>query len=505
MSDADYSSNDSSDYSIYSDDEESSDEENSADDNLANVRGWCKIDVSNCPPAPPRFSFQEKPGLTFDVVDGENPLEYFLKFFDDEILNFIVKETNEFADDFLINANITPRSRCLSWKELTKEELQLFLALNILMGVNPKPKIEMYWSKDPLIESPFFRCYNLERDICIDESLLLYKGRLAWKQYMPKKRARFGIKFFMLCESSSGYIANAIIYIGKDTDFDTTYMNYGFSTKCVMTLMETLLNKGHCLIMDNFYNSPELTELLIQNKTDVYGTLRCNRKDLPTGFKSEKIRENDVIAYQKGKMLVLKWMDKRAVSMISTIHSAQMTDVIPKAYEQQVLKKKPSTVVDYNKTMGGVDKMDSCTSNYSAKRKRQKKYYKKIFFHLLDLTIWNSFILYKKNDGSLDHLGFRMKLVRNIVERCASNTSRKSTSSKKIENPLRFTGQHFPHKIPATEKKAEPTRCCVICSSKKKDNGKKIRRETRYHCPKCEVGLCPAPCFEIFHTKDDEE
>ena len=55
-----------------------------------------------------------------------------------------------------------------------------------------------------------------EREICLDESILLYKGRLLFKQYLPLKRARFGIKIFSLCESLSGYTYFFRVYSGKD-------------------------------------------------------------------------------------------------------------------------------------------------------------------------------------------------------------------------------------------------------------------------------------------------
>jgi len=44
------------------------------------------------------------------------------------------------------------------------------------------------------------------RDISVDESLMLWKGQLGFRQYIPIKRARFGIKSYELCESGSGYI-----------------------------------------------------------------------------------------------------------------------------------------------------------------------------------------------------------------------------------------------------------------------------------------------------------
>ncbi|GFY69413.1 hypothetical protein TNIN_400421 [Trichonephila inaurata madagascariensis] len=51
--------------------------------------------------------------------------------------------------------------------------------------------------------------------------------------------------------------------------------------------------------MDNYYNSPELGEMLLKSKTDVFGTLRPNRKDLPKELKIEKLTKLDLLAYKR--------------------------------------------------------------------------------------------------------------------------------------------------------------------------------------------------------------
>lgn len=61
--------------------------------------------------------------------------------------------------------------------------------------------------------------YVPNREIAVDEFLIAYKGRLGWRQYMPNKRARFGIKIFQCSESGRGYIWNSFIYTGKGTIF----------------------------------------------------------------------------------------------------------------------------------------------------------------------------------------------------------------------------------------------------------------------------------------------
>lgn len=40
--------------------------------------------------------------------------------------------------------------------------------------------------------------YNPNQNMCIEESIVEWKGRLLFKQYIPSKRHRFGIKLFIL-------------------------------------------------------------------------------------------------------------------------------------------------------------------------------------------------------------------------------------------------------------------------------------------------------------------
>ncbi|GFU62153.1 piggyBac transposable element-derived protein 4 [Trichonephila clavipes] len=183
-----------------------------------------------------------------------------------------------------------------------------------------------------------------------------FMGRLSWKQYIPQKRARFGIKLFQLCESESGYIWNSLIYTGKCTAFNENYNDYGLSTKSVLTLIHELKGKGYCLSTDKFYASLELVELPIDSKTDICGTLRPNRKGLPVSLKSSTLKKGEIIAFQKGEMCVLKWKDKKPLHMISTFHNADMMEV--KAKKGDSVKLKPKAVVFYNNSMGGVDKPD---------------------------------------------------------------------------------------------------------------------------------------------------
>ena len=60
----------------------------------------------------------------------------------------------------------------------------------------------------------------------------------------------------------------------------------------VMKLPGTLLGCGHKLWMVNFYNSPELAgQLKIEHSIACVGTLKLNRKNIPTEVNDKKNEE----------------------------------------------------------------------------------------------------------------------------------------------------------------------------------------------------------------------
>ena len=95
--------------------------------------------------------------------------------------------------------------------------------------------------------------YYPKQNLSLDDSMMLWRGRLSFRQYIPSKAHKYGIKFYELC-SSDGFLLNFLIYKGKGTVIDENGVTFGIVTK----LMKNYLGKGHTLYMDNFYNSIQL-------------------------------------------------------------------------------------------------------------------------------------------------------------------------------------------------------------------------------------------------------
>lgn len=110
---------------------------------------------------------------------------------------------------------------------------------------------------------------------------MLWRGRLEFRRYIPSKYHRFGIKLFELVDCETEFILDFIIYTGTDTEYQII-PGLKLSGSIVMMLMQHYLNKEHHLYVDNWYTSPALFERLHRKKTGACGTVRKNRKGLPS-------------------------------------------------------------------------------------------------------------------------------------------------------------------------------------------------------------------------------
>ncbi|GFS57816.1 piggyBac transposable element-derived protein 4 [Trichonephila inaurata madagascariensis] len=107
---------------------------------------------------------------------------------------------------------------------------------------------------------------------------------------------------------------------------------------------------------------------------------------------------------------------------------------------------------DYNNTMGGVDKVDEHRTNYPVARKRGKKYHQKIFFHLPDQALYNSFIMYNSAGGEKNNMNYRVA----VVEQNKPNVQIPGPGCPSV-SLLCLTGRYFPEHIPPKGKNSSST------------------------------------------------
>lgn len=426
-------------------------------------------------------------GPTFENADL-TPLEVFLKIWDTDIIAHIVRETNRYGGEML-RRNVNSNTRLKRWKDVTDDDIKTFFAIIMLQSLVINNVEREYWYPKldvlqignfkaimpynrfllikrclhfvdnaslpvhpnrldkimPIIEylnKKFSSLYVLEQYIAIDESLLLWKGRLSFSQKIATKKARVGIKSYELCESRTGYLWRMEVYSGKGhvhvaqveaqepvEEHEEGDEPESATSQIVLTLMRPLFNRGHTLVMDNFYNAPLLSRILkVKHKTDSMGTLRLNREFVPEGLRKKaktNMKAGEVAFSSTKDLCVVVWMDKNAVAMISTFHQVKIGGIEKYGY----YKYKPQVILDYNLSMGGIDHKDQMLQAYPIERVRNIIWYKKLFRRLLNVSVHNSFVMFNHNRTQvIGNREFRLQLAKELLQMCRPTFSAITTS-----------------------------------------------------------------------------
>lgn len=252
----------------------------------------------------------QRTGVLIDTSDFK-PVDYFKYFFPDEFFSIMARHTNLYAEQYLENRTLGTHSRFNKWSETSVLEMQAYIALQIAMGINSKPEIADYWSTywltankfsddlsrnryqllntflhfsdnnqrvargqdgyDPLFKVRpllditnvrYINVYAPDQELSIDESMIKFKGRIFFRQYLPAKPTKWGIKTFALCESNTGYGLRFLIYTGKNTFNADRSSDFSMTEQVCLEMIKGYENRGHTLYMDNFYSSPRLFQEL---------------------------------------------------------------------------------------------------------------------------------------------------------------------------------------------------------------------------------------------------
>ena len=376
--------------------------------------------------------------LARSINENLQLLEFFQKTFHRKIIQHIAAETNRYYAQSQQNI----KNKYTKWVDVTEAELLAFFGVTLAMGLTNLPEMRDYWLASSFESVPWFRsiftrgrieqiltflqlvnkentpprkspedklyklgslpetlsktyqeCFTPERELAIDEQMVGMKCRTSIIQYMPKKPKKFGIKLWVLCESISGYCLNLQIYKGKEGDNQESDLPY----RVVMDLMRVYLDRNHYLFVDNYYTFAKLFPNLEKQNTFACGTIRSNRGQLPDEFKNAKLSRDESIyinsPLNNGSLLAVHWYDKRDVFVLSTIHGTGCVEVRRRGDDTPFPK--PTMIDECNHYMSGVDELDQLISTYSF-TKKSKKWWEKVFFRLLEISVINACILYTK-------------------------------------------------------------------------------------------------------------
>ena len=473
--------------------------------------------------------FNEVPGPSRVAMLAESLGDFFKLFIPDTLVQSWVTETNRYATQSRI---VKPST--MKWSDVTFEEILAYLGMLIAMGLVNLPSISDFFSTEPILAHPWFpsilsrdrfqqinRYFHVSnetlypndklaklrpvvdnaitkfralwtphREISIDEQMIGTRCRVGFIQYMPAKPVKFGVKNWVLADSVYPYVCNFQIYTGRDERTP----EHGLSKRVVMDLIQPYLAKGHRLYVDNFYSSPHLFKELYDQNTLACGTVRQERKGMPNELKTKNTRaykKGDSSFMKHGSLTVMRWKDKRDVFALSTFHGNSVEDDMPK---------KPELITSYNQFMNGVDKNDQLLTYYSINVKSMK-WWKKVFWRLLELSIVNMYQIMKFK-GPITHKRLRLDLAQLLVQPLLDARTIRSGLpglGRPAADLDRLRGKHFG----TGSKKGNARGRCKVCAKQKKPNGKCRDTKTANYCERCEVFLCEGNCFKIYHTQQN--
>ncbi|KAL8575850.1 hypothetical protein ACOMHN_014855 [Nucella lapillus] len=451
-------------------------------------------------------------------------------FVDDEVVDYIVDQTNLYARRDKGNHNFVT----------TRQEFRTFMAILLLSGYNQLPRRNMYWERnsdchntavsgamsrnrfdehmrylhladnntlDPndkvskvraflsMINERCLLYFPEQQNLSIDESMVPYFGHHSTKQFIRGKPIRFGFKLWTLADPL-GYIVQFEPYTGAGGG--QQYGRLGLGGTVVKDLISELPQHPYHLTFDNFFTSLPLLSELAAEGIGATGTIRKNRVEHcpmrdATQFKKEDRGALDFRHDRGSNILVVQWNDNSVVTVATNCDRVMLLARVrrwARAQRQFVQIEQPDLIKVYNATMGGVDRADQNINTYRITM-RTKKWWWPFFAHALELVMQNAWLLYRRTDAqnaeSLDLLAFRRRVVQVYLMRHAAIAMPRHAAQlalpavHKVPNEVRFDGVgHFAGP-------SQTTKRCALC-----------KKNTMKLCLKCTVGL-HNQYFNAFH------
>ena len=326
---------------------------------------------------------------------------------------------------FIDKLQVMPRDRFLA--------LHAFWHLNdnTFMGLPTDEDYDKLYKIRPLYNHlrDIFPClYAPGENLAVDESMVPWRGRVAWRQFIANKPVRYGMKLYFLCESGSGYILKMKMYTGKEGN--VREINHG--PNVVLDLVKEYYGKNHIIYSDSFFTNFNLVRVLRNNETFHTGTVIKNRKGNPPDIKTVKLKKGETVTRQKGDIVCVRYHDRKDVMLLSSRFTAEpvatgkeqrLTAAQRRSGEIAQPVKKPNLVHMYNQNMNAVDQFDQHLSFYSMNRKTVK-WWKRCATHFLHIAKVQAMILHNKNEEKkYEQLEFTLALITALCDSGAGVTS----------------------------------------------------------------------------------
>ena len=122
------------------------------------------------------------------------------------------------------------------------------------------------------------------------------------------------------------------------------------------------------------------------------------------------MKRGDIATPVRVTLRAICWKDRCDVYILTNMNAPHVEGNFTQESGQAIKR----VADDYNAYMGFVDKSDRMVNSYEIAH-RTWKWTKKLFFHLTDMTILNTFLIHKSCGGKMTHKIFHETLVRELI------------------------------------------------------------------------------------------
>lgn len=362
--------------------------------------------------------------------------------------------------------------------------------------------------------------YQLGQKISLDEVSPGYSGRTTYKRRTKHKKVPSALQAFSIADGSTGYLWQ-FEFVFDNQARKNTPKGLTKTQAAVLRLTDTLQANWHTLIMDNYFNSPLLVYRAMEKKQMVMGTWRSTY-GMPSLLKQPKLSGKALEAAKKAEPLFTicnEIIDSGVakeipiILRVSMYCSSLVTMITSERFEfteQQKGGTKNSMKYEiqhqYNLFMNGVDTSDQLVTYFST-YVRSKKWWKRLFYYMLDVALTNSFICWTNfergshreflEDLAFELLDYAQNLERDDMEEdthtphpAPAPVEQWRLTSRNQRPDIRLEGNH--EKLSRQKRKR-----CALCWLHN------INKTADSFCPRCSKALCSKDCWNLFHSKED--
>ncbi|KAJ8948866.1 hypothetical protein NQ318_013520 [Aromia moschata] len=130
--------------------------------------------------------------------------------------------------------------------------------------------------------------YSHSDYVTVDEKLEAFRGRCGFRQYIPNKPNRYGIKIFAVSDAKMFYTSQMEVYVGQQPNgpykIDTN------AKAVVQRLCQHIFKTNRNVTTDNWFSSIPLADSLRDNGLTFIGTMRKNKREIPDLFTQKNER-----------------------------------------------------------------------------------------------------------------------------------------------------------------------------------------------------------------------